>query len=284
MKRNICTGSGCFFLLVCIMVVAMTGCSGCINKITKSAEGGNTVAPADPVQDVEPTVPGPQAPPPEIQRPVAHLTPMKSEVVMEVTPFTTPDPYPAVHGVRINSTPRYAFIYRQPEFTKTYSLKGNAVGLLVNVAQGPLYIKYTVNPKHDCLKGPDSCRGTVFVSVNRPYMTITVRDNETREIVAVDGYAGEFSSNTGNYKPSGSDSSEESEKTTSTGSADSVDYVEDPGPRYIAIHKEGRFQVTMEGNYLDVTLSVITGASPDPFTLQEQSGRTAPVPTSDTWN
>lgn len=288
LKRDMSTVNGCVFLLVCILVVAMTGCSGCINKITKSADGEGAVAPADPVQNAEPPTPEvavTQVPPPGTKRPVAHVTPMKSEVVMEVTPFTTPDPYPAIRSVRINSTPRYAFIYRQPEFTRTYSLKGNAIGLLINVVQGPLYIKYTVNPKHDCLKSPDSCRGTVFVSVNRPYMTLTVRDNATHEVVAVDGYAGEFSSNTGNYKSSGSDSSDEGEKTTATGSEDSSEYVENPGPRYIAIHKEGRFQVTMEGNYLDVTLSVITGSSPDPLTRQKQSGSPAPVPgsTPDEW-
>jgi hypothetical protein len=200
---------------------------------------------------------------------------MKSDVVIEVTPFTTPNPYPIIHGVRINSTPQYAFLYRQPEFTKTYTLGGNAVGLLVNVAQGPLYIRYIVKPKYDCLKDPDSCRGTVLVPVNRPYMTITVRDNQTQKIVAESGYAREYSSDTGNYHIT---TTVESEDSTEAGT-----YESEPGPRYIPVYKEGQFQITMEGNYLDVTISVITGASPDLLTAQEKSVSTTPAPASDDW-
>jgi hypothetical protein len=196
---------------------------------------------------------------------------MKSNSVSEFTPLPTPNPYPIIHGVRVNSTPRYAFLYRQPEFTKTYSLSGNPVGLWVNVVQGPLYTRYTVDPKHDCLDDPDSCRGTVEIPVNRPYMTITVRDNKTQAIVAENGYAREYSSDTGNYRIvfTGTDSSDRMESKNS---------VYEPGPRYLAIYREGEFQITVEGEYLDVTLSVITGSSPDLLTAREKSSRPTPVP------
>jgi hypothetical protein len=195
--------------------------------------------------------------------PIPQITPAKSEIVSEVTPFTTPDPYPIIHGVRINSTPQYALQYRQPEFTKTYTLTGNAYGLLVNVVQGPLYIRYTIDPKYDCLKDPDTCRGTVLVPVNRPYMTITVRDNQTQQIVAQDGYGREYSSDIGHYHFYGT--------TTTDDSSETQPYDSYPGPRYIPVYKEGQFQITIEGNYLDTTVAIITGTSPNPLDAMEKN-------------
>jgi len=206
--------------------------------------------------------------------PVPVITPAKSEIVSEVTPFTTPDPYPIIHGVRINSTPQYAFQYRQPEFTKTYTLTGNAYGLLVNVIQGPLYVRYTIEPKYDCLKDPDTCRGTVLVPVNRPYMTITVRDNQTQQIVAQDGYGREYSSDIGHYHFYGT--------VTSDDSSETQPYDSYPGPRYIPVYKEGQFQITIEGNYLDTTVAIITGTSPNPLDAMEKSSAgTTTTPSDD---
>jgi hypothetical protein len=262
----------CITLVLALLIVLLVSSAGCINMIKKFTEGGNAVTPTDAPPDTENS----STSAPAIQQPVPQLTPMKSDVVVEVTPYTTPDPYPIIHGVRINATPQYAFLYRQPEFTKTYTLSGNAVGLLVNVVQGPLFIKYTVTPKYDCLKDPESCRGTVLVPVNNPYMTITIRDNQTREIVAEDGYGREFSSDTGNYH-----------FTTTVESAESTEagtYESEPGPRYIPVYREGQFQITIQGSYLDVTVSVITGASPDLLTAQEKSASTTPTPDSNDWD
>ena len=142
---------------------------------------------------------------------------------------------------------------------KTTPLSGNATGLLVNVAEGPLYIVFVVTPEYDCMANPDSCRGNLAASVNRPYMTITVRDNQTHEIVAEDGYAREYSSDTGNdeFSSTSTDSTEANTITTTT-------Y---PGPRYIAIYKEGAYQITIEGNYLTVDVKILTGASPSRLEL-----------------
>jgi hypothetical protein len=188
------------------------------------------------------------------QVPITEMTPAKSEVVTEVTPFLTPDPYPIIHGTRINSTPLDNPLDRNPEFEKTYTLGGNAVGLMVNVAEGPLYIVYAVTPKYDCMESPESCRGNLAASVNRPFMTITVRDNYTHEIVAEDGYGREFSSDTGNYQFTITSTDPATGETTTTTTS--------PGPRYIEIYKEGVYQVTIEGNYLDVDMKILTGASP----------------------
>ncbi|MDD1702536.1 MAG: hypothetical protein LUQ31_06115 [Methanoregula sp.] len=262
-------------ILVLLLIVALCS-AGCINMIRKSASGEPAATPAVPVGLTENPVATqsvPQTLQPTKQQTAVSVTPLKSEIVIEVTPYTTPDPYPIIPGVRINSTPQYSFLDRTPEFTKTYTLGGNATGLLVNVVQGPLYIVYTIDPKYDCLMDPDSCRGTVLVPVNRPYMTITVRDNQTREIVAQNGYGREYSSDTGNY----------GEITYMGAKVDSTDNsgesVATPGPRYIAIYREGQFQITLQGNYLDVNIRIITGASPNRQDAAEKSSSSGPVPT-----
>jgi hypothetical protein len=262
-------------LIVIVLLVALTGCAGCI-KAVQNGLGGENVTESTNLQDSTDlqaalTTPTPVA--------VPVLTPVKSDIVTEVAPYITPNPYITQHGVRINSTPQYRFLYRQPEFTQTYTLsESKPVGLLVNVAQGPLYVVYTVKPKNDCLK--DSCRGSINTTVNRPYMTITVRDNQTKEIVAEDGYAREFSSDTGNYEFTITTTSDDN-SDTSDDSSDTESYTSEPGPRYIPVYKEGQFLITIEGDYLDVTVSIITGASPDPLEMAESSGASSSSQNSD---
>ncbi|WP_292368029.1 hypothetical protein [Methanoregula sp. UBA64] len=270
---------GIVLVAVLLVLAAWAGCAGCIKNIQHLTGGEDISEPVTEsvgtdMQTMVPTTPTPV--------PVPRITPENSKIVQEVAPILTPNPYEIQHAPRINATPQYAFLYRQPEFTKTYTLTGNAYGLLVNVVQGPLYIKYTINPKYDCLSDPDSCRGTVLVPVNRPYMTITVRDNQTGQIVARDGYGREFSSDTGKNTGYGGDGDDSSASTTYS-SADqdensegytSPSGAEDSkgnGPRYIPVYKEGQFQITIEGNYLDTTVAVITGTSPNPLDAMEKN-------------
>jgi hypothetical protein len=256
---------------ILIILILLINCSGCVNKILQKGSESSLPDNRTGVDNsgdlsllnntIGPT--GSQFP-----EQVAEMRPIKSEIAMVVSPILTPDPYPIIHGTRINETPQYRFLDRLPEFERTYYFDGNATGLLVNVVEGPLYIVYTVTPQHDCLKNPDSCRGNMVNPVQRPYLKITVRDNQTKEIVAEDGYGREFSSDTGNYVfiitgenmdgllSSGFDGSEGSNTVT-------------PGPRRIIIYKEGSFHITMEGNYIGVHLSIITGSSPDPVEAQE---------------
>ena len=264
--------SGTIVIVFLILLGMSIFSAGCIKNAQhlmenegSSAGTDSGISEAAAIPDVTATTPTPL--------PVPQMTPAKSEIVSEVTPFTTPDPYPIIHGVRINSTPQYAFQYRQPEYTKTYTLTGNAYGLLVNVVQGPLYIRYTIDPKYDCLKDPDSCRGTILVPVNRPYLTITVRDNQTQQIVAEDGYGREYSSDIGHYHFTGTVSSEDSSETQP--------YDSYPGPRYIPVYKEGQFQITIEGNYLDTTVAIITGTSPNPLDATEKSSAGTTTTTND---
>jgi len=177
----------------------------------------DSTGPSSPVQPVEPPAPQPLktiAPPPR---------------VAEALPILTPDPYPLPPYILPNaSQPTPSPLV--PEFTRKYTLQGNATGLTVNVTKGPLLITYDINPLSDCLDQPESCRGTMEKPVNRPYFTLTIRNLTTKEIVAEDGYAREFSS----------------QKTSRT----------------VKIFSEGAYHLTLSGNYLDVTLSITTGDSP----------------------
>lgn len=257
-------------LMLILMIFVLA--SGCINYIpgltSEDGEGAGMTDPENPYDFNEedlmhaPSIPGGDS----SAAPAAGITPIKSDLVIEVMPIVTPDPYPVLHGTRINETLQSSRLDRISEFEKTYVLRGNATGLLVNVVEGPLYIAFEVKPMFDCLASPTSCRGNMENPVQRPYMTITVRDNATHEIIAKDGYAREFSSDTGNYQIN-----IESEEGSSTST---------PGPRYIIIYKEGTFHITLEGNYLDVNIRVATGASPTTQELVVSGAATAPAPST----
>lgn len=266
----------CIPITLVILTMCLVSSAGCI-KVVQNAIGGEMTA----GNTSSPAVSYPGLPKSTSDsQPAAAPTPEQSTVITEVSPVLTPNPYIIQHGVRINATPQYSFLYRQPEFTKTYTLSGNgnAVGLQVNVVKGPLFIKFTVDPTNDCLQDPKSCRGTGNVPVNRPWMTITVRNNQTGEIVAEDGYGGEFSSDTGNEQFSNS-----GDLSTSINGVQTYTSVSIPTPRYMAIYKEGQFQITVEGSYLDVTISIITGTAPDTLANPENSADTSPTPASVQW-
>ena len=183
------------------------------------------------------------------------MTPEKSAAVTEANPIVTTDPYPILHGTRINSTELVNPILCDTcgyEFQKNYKLRGNAAGLIVNVVEGPLYIIYTVAPQNDCMTNPSTCRGDLAKSVNRPYLTITVRDNQTQEVIAEDGYGREYSSDTGTY---------EFEISTKTDDGTEITDTRTPGPRVIKIFREGTYHLTIQGNFLDTNIMIRTGAS-----------------------
>jgi len=200
------------------------------------------------------------------------------KVVSEVAPFLTPDPYPVLHGTQFNNTHDFSRLGGTGiEFEKTYVLNGNANGLLVNVTKGPLYIIYEVTPQNDCLMDPGSCRGDLTKPVNRPYLTITVRDNTTKEIVAEDGYGREYSSDTGHatYSNTGKDTAD---SLLSSATYGDVTTISSPGPRYIKIYKDGMFHITLEGSFLSVNVKIRTGATPDKVQSTVQSS-SSPQPT-----
>jgi hypothetical protein len=201
-------------------------------------------------------------------QPVLSATSTTPSLVTDAPPILPSDPYPIQHGTRINETPQNNPLNRVPDFTRTYAFDGNATGMIINVTKGPLVLSFVVTPKYDCMMDPESCKGSLAASVNRPWMTITVRDNQTHEIVAEDGYGREFSSDNGHYEFIITSRNEDGTTSTTTTT---------PGPRRIVIYKEGQFHVTLTGAYLDTTLSVATGASSSASDTQSSSSTPTPV-------
>ena len=242
--------AGCILFLIFLVFISV-GTSGCIKLMQQSTGSGNTQSPEalhpDPVKIVitaDPITPAQQNSPTE---PTLVVTSPQYNLVTDAAPILPPDPYPILHGTRINATPEYNLLNRPPEFTRTYTLRGDATGMIVNVVKGPLILSFDINPLYDCLENPDACRGDKTNPMNRPYFTITVRDNQTHEIIAEDGYAREYSS----------------QKTDRT----------------IEIFGEGQYHLTLTGNYLDVTLSIRTGAAPSTQYTQSPSASLAPAQT-----
>jgi hypothetical protein len=154
------------------------------------------------------------------------------DLVTSALPEQTPDLYPVQHAPKINASAEPLRHVRLAEFRQTYVLRGNSTGIIVNATKldGPLWIWFDVKPLYDCIGDPDSCRGKTGKSISLPYFTITVRDNQTREIIAEDGYGRIYSSQSAN--------------------------------RTIKIYREGRYHLTLTGDSVDVTLAVATGTAP----------------------
>lgn len=269
-------------IMVMVLIAAVVS-GGCINKFTQRSDLPETTPEITTVTTPLPENTSARSADttisPVSQVPIAtKITPVKSEVVHVVAPIVTPDPYPVMHGTRINSTPLFNRLDRTVEFEKSYHLTGGANGLLVNVAEGPLYIVYIVTPQNDCLESPGSCKGDMTKPVQRPYMTITVRDNETHEIIAQDGYAREYSSDTGNYEFSFTSKST-MDTLVSSASYEEVTTTSSPGPRYIPIYKEGTFHITIEGAFVDADVKILTGAMPTRLDTLTSPGST-PVPSA----
>lgn len=258
------------FLMLLMLLVAATFSSGCIRMVQKGMgpDLAGDGAPENSTGMNDPSAFAGSSSGIRQHPPVVEMTPLKSDIVTAVTPFITPDPYPVLHGTRINATPLENPLDRNPEFEKDYRFGGNATALLVNVAEAPLYIVYEVTPDYDCTKTPESCRGTAKKPVNRPYLTITVRDNQTNEIVAEDGYGREYSSDIGHYEFVGTAKNLDGSTATIRST---------PGPRNIVIYRTGTFHITMEGNHLSAEVKILTGATPSRLEVSTDPGLT-PVP------
>lgn len=244
-------------MLLLIILISSTGCIKLAQNALAEGTAGGSSGSALGSSNISPQWPFPSslgnAPSPQI-----------TDSVTEFSPTPTASDYVIQHAPRINGTALdyLSFLNWQPDFKKTYTMNGYPVGLLVNVTKGPLYVVFTVTPENDCLKDPESCRGTVTVPVNRPYMTITVVDNKTNDVVAEDGYGGEFSSDTGNYNNNCASDQSSVSNTYSWAPNDNV--CQQPGPRYISVYREGQFQIIINGMYCSTSVSIITGSSAAP--------------------
>ncbi|WP_321504544.1 hypothetical protein [uncultured Methanoregula sp.] len=221
--------AGCTILLALLLCTAASA-PGCLVLLQNQTSEEQQPVPTLTSSSVQ--QPSSSVSPASQQIKSSAIQPQKTAIpparVAEAPPILTSDPYPVPVYVPVNTTSSPPPLV--PEFTRKYTLRGNATGLVVNVTKGPLLISYDIRPQSDCLDKPESCRGTMGKPITRPYFTLTIRNPTTKEIIAVDGYAREYSS----------------AKTNRT----------------VKIFGEGQYHLTLTGNYLDVTLSVTTGDSP----------------------
>ena len=247
------------YLALLFILALLISTAGCIKLAQNALAGGSSGSTSGPSGIV------PQGILPST--PESVPSPQSTDSVTEFSPPQTPSEYAIQHATRINGTALdyLSFLSQQPDFSNTYTMNGYPIGLLVNVPKGPLYIVFNVSPENDCLKHPDDCRGSVTVPVNPPYMTITVIDNKTGEVVAEDGYGGEYSSDTGNYNNNCAGGQNSVSNTFSAPSDSNA--CQQPGPRYIPVYRIGQFQVIMNGMYCSTSISIITGSSASSATI-----------------
>lgn len=235
----------CCALLLTLLIFTFVMIPGCL-KIAQQYSGDQSseesaTQPHDAIQF--PTTPHDTVTPTASETAVSARA--TTGLVTDALPELTPDPYPVQYSRQFNATIDPSRYVRAPEFKKTFILRGNSTGLSVNATslKGPLWISFTVKPLYDCLNNPDSCKGEVKKTISRPYFTLTVRDNQTRAIVAEEGYGREFSSQTEN--------------------------------KTLKIYREGRYHLTLTGESIDVTLSITTGTAPTQSVAQASAASSA---------
>lgn len=246
------------FVLFFFMSIAASSC-GCLKVVQKSlstdatdndTQSVTTISPTEEVT-VQTTVSIMEIPP------TTEIIPNMTMQVESADPIIDYESYDTLHGARLNETtiyrPNESRAKYVPEFQKSYTLGCNATGFIADVKKGPMVIHFNVHPVINCNTDPSSCRGKgglpaedsedsdysddskesseySISTVNRPYFTMTVRDNETHAIIAQDGYAREFSSQTDD--------------------------------RTLMVYSRGRYHVTLEGCFVTVNLAITTGNSP----------------------
>jgi hypothetical protein len=144
-----------------------------------------------------------------------------TESVIATDAASTVSAAPPIHPENVDDTPPLHAQERPslpsspdviPIFTGSYSLLYTDIGLMVDVARAPLVIEFTTWPRHE---DPYHC-----------FLYVTVRDYETLDVVAEDGYGRIYSS----------------DRT-----------------KRIVIREQGAYHINLYGNLLDVDLTVSTG-------------------------
>ena len=235
---------------VLFLVLIFILSAGCIKYLPHNSSGDTTLQtlPGDtPVPTPEPTVINTPLPSDSLpsQQPPANVTSLVPATTLETIsvkevnpdPYITPDPYRLAYR---NLSNRYTdsnlvpndLAPRIPQFTRNIVLRSNSTAFQVNVTKGPLIIDMKYSP---LFANPDktSLEGTnSFVYSNAE---VTVFSNGLP--VARDGYNGVYSIET---------------------------------EKKITIYSTGSYVITITGNFIDVTMAIITGSAPEPAT---------PVPT-----
>ncbi|MDO9036136.1 MAG: hypothetical protein Q7U51_13175 [Methanoregula sp.] len=238
MLRNIKGGS---FTVICtillILLAAMTFSSGCI-KYLPTSNAGDTVVPPRSQESALTNTSSPMAKVPHmvspvVSSPVKVTTPADYFRVNEIDPkpYITPDPYALPYRDHGNWTiGEQNRVQKVPQFTKKVVLRSNSTAFLINVTKGPLVVDLTYSPR---FPNPDktSTKGTnSFVFSNAE---VIVFDEISNATVAKEGYGGIYSTDL---------------------------------HKKITVYREGPYVIAIRGNFIDVTMVIITGSAQKPVT------------------
>lgn len=242
-----------FFLLILFLAIIVS--AGCITKMLPKSESS-----LSPLESGDNGIPA-GSPAPAAVVPEMTGSPAPAPAVISVinpAPYITPDPYRLPYRDHGNySAIERVRVPKVPEFSGKYSLRSNTTAISVNVSQAPFIINLTFSPLWD---SPDhtssapSKNGDGSVSGSGGINSFVF----SRAVVAV--------------YPEGSLVPVERE---GYGNGYSVDTA-----KKITIYREGHYVITLTGDFMDVTVDVITGAAaekhtqsiPEPTTVMEEEG------------
>jgi hypothetical protein len=217
-----------------LLLLAVVLSAGCIKYLPIGNAGANGTHPESPDSvaiDIPATSGTVSSGNSSVVPSAVAATPSEKLEVVEVDPelYITPDPYRLPYRDHGNwTTVDASRIPKTPEFTKHIILRSNSTAFSVNVTKGPLVIDLTFSPQ---FTNPDmtSLEGTnSFVSSNAE---VTVINSMTNVTVATEGYNWVYST-------------EDHKKIT--------------------VYSDGSYIITLTGNFIDVTMAIITGSAQEP--------------------
>ena len=133
--------------------------------------------PTFPPETTSPAAPETAPPTPEVTTPEPTPT-MPATYVVAATPFHDRKYYPlpyysTIYDPRVNLPPVI--------FQQTYKLNFQDEAVVAKVAKAPLIIDFSVTP--------------AFYNPNKVYFFLTIRNNDTQQLLAQDGFYGPYSEN-----------------------------------------------------------------------------------------
>jgi hypothetical protein len=270
--NTVITRIGIIFLILIFVASA-----GCIKYLPVSSgdkeQSDSSVLPA--TTAIPPAVPVSSVQSPAVSPPVIVTTPSDYLRVDEVDPgpYVTPDPYRIPyrnHGNWTTGEPDRA--PRISQFTKNVILRSNTTAFQVNVTKGPLVIDLTYHP---LFTDPDN---TGLGSTDQGLPNSCNFEDASSDCLVNSGTSGGDSVSTNSFVFSHADV-RVFDKNTGGAPVEEEGYggvYSSDLHKQIIIYREGPYIITISGNYIDVTMAIITGSAQVPAT-------TAPDSVSNDW-
>ena len=127
-----------YSILICLFIIVTASSCGCIKVVERSVASQTGAGDTTPIVTIDRTVPamtGDAGRPPVM---IATPSPTAPPAVVAADPILIDDPYKTLHAIRIPETDDNRSVIRTPVYEKSYILRGEAYGLVVNATKGPL--------------------------------------------------------------------------------------------------------------------------------------------------